>query len=75
MPPKSREALAERIAHEELLKARLARLEGQYDRLEEGLILLETEMAIEGAVSADAIELESAKAKKPRRRYAPRKPR
>ena len=55
--------------------SRLARLESQYDRLEEGLVELETELAIDDSAAPPLVETELAAPRKPRRRFAPRKPR
>jgi hypothetical protein len=71
----SLEARAERIAHEQVLNARLARLQAQYERLEQGLNELETEMAIEGSVEELSPVEATAKRTKSRGPYRPRKPR
>lgn len=78
MPIRSREARAERLVFEETLKARLAKLEANYTRLDEGLSQIETEMTIEGAIEEPTSEAAASPVERPSkkpRRYRPRKPR
>jgi hypothetical protein len=78
MPLRTREARAERLSYEEALKARLARLESHYERLDEGLSRIEAEMAIEGKLveTPDAAAPAPIEPRQERpRRYRPRKPR
>lgn len=70
--PRSRQERDERIAHEKTVLARLARLQDHYEKLEQGLSVIEQELGVDSA--SPLAETTARETKRPKR-YRPRKPR